>query len=50
LGRAETIHTENSYKFSDEQVAGLLGRAGFKIVQQWKDQRGWFGEYRTRGR
>lgn len=48
LGRAETIHTENSYKFSDEQVAGLLGRAGFKIVQQLKDQRGWFGEYLAR--
>lgn len=45
LGRGETIHTENSYKFTDEQIAGLLGRAGFKIAKQWKDQRGWFGEY-----
>ena len=45
LGRGETIHTENSYKFTDDQVAGLLGRAGFKIARRWKDQRGWFGEY-----
>jgi L-histidine Nalpha-methyltransferase len=45
LGRAETIHTENSYKFTDEQIEGLLGRAGFKVARQWKDQRGWFGEY-----
>ncbi len=48
LGRAETIHTENSYKFSDEQVGGLLGRAGFDVVRQWKDQRSWFGEYLAR--
>jgi L-histidine Nalpha-methyltransferase len=45
LGRAETIHTENSYKFTDDQISGLLERAGFKIASQWKDQRGWFGEY-----
>ena len=45
LNRAETIHTENSYKFTDEQVRGLLDRAGFRISKQWKDGRGWFGEY-----
>ncbi len=45
LGRAETIHTENSYKFTDEQIAGLLERAGFTVTKQWKDERGWFGEY-----
>jgi L-histidine N-alpha-methyltransferase len=45
LARAETIHTENSYKFTDDQVAGLLHRAGFEIAKQWKDQHGWFGEY-----
>ncbi len=45
LSRAETIHTENSYKFTDEQVNGLLARAGFSVAKQWKDERGWFGEY-----
>ncbi len=48
LSRAETIHTENSYKFTDEQIGGLLGRAGFEVRQRWKDQRGWFGEYLAR--
>ena len=48
LGRAETIHTENSYKFTDEQIDGLLGRAGFNVTRRWKDQRGWFGEYLAR--
>ena len=27
------------------QIAGLLGRAGFVVTRQWKDARGWFGEY-----
>jgi len=45
LGRAETIHTENSYKFTGDQIAGLLDRAGFDIARQWTDSRGWFGEY-----
>jgi uncharacterized SAM-dependent methyltransferase len=45
LARAETIHTENSCKFTDAQVGALLHRAGFEIARQWKDERGWFGEY-----
>ncbi len=48
LARAETIHTENSYKFTDEQIGGLLGRAGFVIGQRWTDGREWFGEYLAR--
>ncbi len=48
LGRGETIHTESSYKFTDEQIAGLLARAGFEVQQRWTDQRGWFGEYLAR--
>ena len=27
----ETIHTENSYKFTDERVVELLTRAGFRL-------------------
>jgi L-histidine Nalpha-methyltransferase len=48
LARAETIHTENSYKFTDEQIAGLLNRAGFEVGHRWTDRRGWFGEYLAR--
>jgi len=38
----ETIHTENSYKFTDQRVLSLLSRAGFKLRQQWSDAKGWF--------
>jgi L-histidine Nalpha-methyltransferase len=48
LGRAETIHTENSYKFTDDQIGGLLRRAGFDTINRWTDDRGWFGEYLAR--
>ncbi len=39
FGLGETIHTENSYKFTDQRVAALLTRAGFKLRQQWSDPR-----------
>jgi dimethylhistidine N-methyltransferase len=42
FARGETIHTENSYKFTDERVAALLTRAGFKLRQQWTDPNHWF--------
>jgi L-histidine N-alpha-methyltransferase len=41
----ETIHTENSYKFTDERVVALLTRAGFKLRQQWSDPNHWFTVY-----
>jgi L-histidine Nalpha-methyltransferase len=43
--RGETIHTENSYKFSDERVVDLLTRAGFRLRQQWSDENKWFTVY-----
>jgi L-histidine Nalpha-methyltransferase len=41
----ETIHTENSYKFTDQRVLGLLTRAGFRLRQKWSDAKGWFTVY-----
>jgi dimethylhistidine N-methyltransferase len=41
----ETIHTENSYKFTDQKVAVLLSRAGFRLRQQWSDANKWFTVY-----
>jgi L-histidine N-alpha-methyltransferase len=38
----ETIHTENSYKFTDHGIQGLLNRAGFAVTETWKDTRGWY--------
>ncbi len=45
FARGETIHTENSYKFTDERVVALLTRAGFKLRQQWSDPNHWFTVY-----
>lgn len=45
LARGETIHTENSYKFTDHQLSQLLERAGFQLAQQWYDSQRLFGEY-----
>lgn len=44
LSRGETIHTENSYKFTTESATCLLNRAGFEVSQCWSDPRRWFGE------
>jgi L-histidine N-alpha-methyltransferase len=41
----ETIHTENSYKFTDKSVLELLTRAGFRLRQQWSDADKWFTVY-----
>jgi L-histidine Nalpha-methyltransferase len=43
--RGETIHTENSYKFTPETVAKLMGRSGFAVRRNWTDSRRWFGVY-----
>lgn len=40
----ESIHTENSYKFSEEEIQVLAARAGFRIDRQWSDERSWFTE------
>lgn len=41
----ETIHTENSYKFTDQRVTALFTRAGFKLRRQWSDPKKWFTVY-----
>jgi L-histidine N-alpha-methyltransferase len=40
--RGETIHTENSYKFTDRDIRTLLRGSGFEIRGAWKDDRGWY--------
>jgi L-histidine Nalpha-methyltransferase len=42
LARHETIHTENSYKFTDRSIRALFNDAGFEIEQAWKDDLRWF--------
>jgi dimethylhistidine N-methyltransferase len=33
----EFIHTENSYKFSVEEIAKLCWRSGFSLIHHWRD-------------
>ena len=38
----ETIHTENSYKFTDRAICRLLRASGFESRGAWKDSRSWY--------
>jgi dimethylhistidine N-methyltransferase len=38
----ESIHTENSYKYTPGQAEDMLRTAGFAPVARWTDHRGWF--------
>lgn len=38
----ETIHTENSYKFTDQSIQRLLEDVDFEINGAWQDSRGWY--------
>lgn len=37
LAEGETIHTENSYKYADEEIAALLEGAGLRAEAWWTD-------------
>jgi dimethylhistidine N-methyltransferase len=38
----ESIHTENSYKYSRQEIGDLAGAAGLRLERQWMDVQGWF--------
>ncbi len=38
----DTIHTENSYKFTQKSIQWLLKQSGFTLQQQWMDEKEWF--------
>ena len=40
--RGETIHTENSYKFTLPQIEALALKGGFELQNTWLDARKWF--------
>jgi dimethylhistidine N-methyltransferase len=44
----ESIHTENSHKYTPQALATLAGRAGFAEEAAWTDARGWFRVQRWR--
>ncbi len=41
----ERIHTENSYKYSPQEFASMLRRAGFSDIAVWQDSAGDFAVY-----
>ena len=42
FANGETIHTENSYKFTRQAIRILLEDAGFDVERTWMDDRGWY--------
>jgi dimethylhistidine N-methyltransferase len=44
----ERLHTENSYKYTDEMVQSILRESGFKLERTWTDPKGWFGVHLAR--
>jgi L-histidine N-alpha-methyltransferase len=46
--QGETIHTENSYKFTGEMLGDILSNGGFLLEQTWTDDRKWFGVHLAR--
>ncbi|HKQ23431.1 MAG TPA: L-histidine N(alpha)-methyltransferase [Burkholderiales bacterium] len=45
FGAGESIHTENSYKYTPESFAALANEAGFGAHRLWTDTRNYFGVF-----
>jgi dimethylhistidine N-methyltransferase len=45
----ETIHTENSYKYTAESFGSLARGSGWSAVAMWTDQRNYFSVHALRG-
>jgi L-histidine N-alpha-methyltransferase len=45
---SERIHTENSYKYTDEMVESILRDSGFTLEHSWSDRKKWFGVHLAR--
>jgi L-histidine Nalpha-methyltransferase len=48
FGLGERIHTENSYKYTDEMLDSILRQSGFTLEQTWCDRKKWFGVHLAR--
>ena len=42
FAQGETIHTENSYKFTMPMVRSIAENGGFHVEKTWGDAKGWF--------
>ena len=45
LKEGETIHTENSYKYSIDRFTDLVESSNFKIIKVLKDKKSFFGVF-----
>lgn len=45
FARGETIHTENSYKFTSRSIGWIVENAGFAMQRCWTDEKQRFGVY-----
>jgi uncharacterized SAM-dependent methyltransferase len=41
----ETIHTENSYKFTDAYFTALAARGGWRVARRWESRAPRFAVY-----
>ena len=44
----ERIHTENSYKYTDDMIESILRDSGFTLEHTWCDRKKWFGVHLAR--
>jgi dimethylhistidine N-methyltransferase len=44
FAEGETIHTENSYKYDQDDLARIASDAGLRIETKWTDSQGWFAD------
>ncbi|MCV0425019.1 MAG: L-histidine N(alpha)-methyltransferase [Roseibium sp.] len=43
--KGETIHTENSHKYSEDAFTGIANQGGWRVLDQDCDGHGWFSVY-----
>lgn len=46
--KGERIHTENSYKYTDDMIESILRDSGFTLEHTWCDRKRWFGVHLAR--
>jgi L-histidine N-alpha-methyltransferase len=44
----ERIHTENSYKYTDDMIESILRESGYTLEHTWCDRKKWFGVHLAR--
>lgn len=42
FAEGETIHTENSYKFTETMIRDITDRSGLKLLTNWNDENNYF--------